>query len=253
MNIIYNSANINDGVNYFVEESDHEETAKAEINLQKIARTNDSVLLRKNFGIKTINMFVIVKDSSKDLLDARIDTFKQTIEAENKNLDIAYASSTRRFVCTGYCGKVERKLRWARIAVKFECYKAFGEDTSSTTESFAGKTTSPYTDDIEIAGSAPAQPDITITINSITSADEKYLQIKNTDNGDYIKVSADDWAEDDVVVISTRNATVTRNGSVSEYLGIMPDWIPGVNNWEYTDNFDARNVDISFSYKKRFL
>lgn len=253
MDITFNSLNLNDRVNYVVEETNHEETAKPEINLQKLARTNDSVLLRKNFGTKTIKMVVIVKDSTKDALDSRLDTFRQTIEALHKNLDIDYSSSTRRFVCTGYVERIDRQLKWARVSIKFECYKAFGEDVSATSESFLDKTTSPFTDDITIGGSAPAQPEITININSLTASGEKFIQIKNTDNGDYVKITASDWTADDIVIISTRTATVTRNGNVVEYLGIMPEWVPGVNNWEYTDDFTARQVDIEFSYKKRFL
>jgi hypothetical protein len=253
MDILFNNLNLNDTVNYFVESSNHEETAKAETNLQKIARTNESVLLRKNFGVRTIKMTVIVKDSDRESLDSRMDTFRKTIEAKDKNLDIDYSTSTRRFVATGYIEKVDRRLNWARVDCKFECYRAFGEDTTSTTESFNGKTTTPYTDDIEIGGSAPAQPDITITVVSVTATGDKFIQIKNTDNGDYVKVSADDWAADDVIIISTRNASVSRNGNITEYLGIMPEWIPGVNNWEYSDDFDARNVNIQFSYKKRYL
>ncbi len=253
MEILFNGLNLNDAVNYFVETSDHENTAKPDINVQKIARTNESLFLRRNYGIRTIKMTVIIKDTTRELLDTRIDDFKQTIESEEKNLDIEYASDTRRYICSGFVEKVERYLKWARIEVKFECYKAFGEDTTSTTESFAGKTTSPYTDDIEIEGTAPAQPDIQITINSLTASSTKFMQLKNLNTLDYVKITLDDWTADDVIIISIKNKTVSRNGTIIEYLGIMPIWYPGDNNWEYTDDFDARNVDIVFSYKKKYL
>jgi hypothetical protein len=148
---------------------------------------------------------------------------------------------------------VERKPRWARVSVRFECYKAFGEDTSATTENFTGKTTNPYTDDIEILGSAPAQPDITITINTLTGSGSKFIQIKNSETGDYIKIVHTDWLANDVIVISHANASVMVNGVMTQYLGIMPIWNPGDNDWEYTDDLTARNVSISFSYKKRYL
>ncbi|HBI50261.1 MAG TPA: hypothetical protein DDY21_00205 [Candidatus Moranbacteria bacterium] len=253
MDIIFNSLNLNDAVNYFVENSNHEDVATQEVDVQKIARTNESVFLRKNYGTRVMKMKVIVKDTTSANLDSRLDIVRQTVEASGKNLDIDYAGGTRRYVCTGFIKGIDRRLTWAIIEIEFQCYQAFGEDTSSTTESFLDKTTNPYADDIEIGGSANAQPDIQITINSLTAADEKFIQLKNTDNGDYIKVSANDWAADDVIIISTRNATVSRNGTIVEYLGIMPEWIPGDNNWEYTDDFDARQVDIQFSYKKRYL
>lgn len=254
MQITFNSTNLNDATNYFVEAMNNEDVAKQEVDTQKIARTNESVILRKNFGVKTIKMSLIVKDSSKALLDARLDILRGIVEAVDKNLDIDYASGTRRFVCTGFIKGIDRRLTWAKLDIEFICYKAFGEDTANTTEEFNDKTTNPYTDDIEIGGSAPAQPDITININAITlDAGDKFLQIKNTENGDYVKITADDFQVDDVIVISSRTSLVTRNGNVIEYLGIMPEWNVGVNNWEYSDNFATRQVDISFAYKKLWL
>lgn len=248
--------NINDRTNYFVLSFDLDKVAEQELNVQKLARTNDSVVLRKNYGAKVITMEVVVKDTSQSNLDSRLDTFRKTIEATDKNLDVDYAGGTRRYVSTGKIKSVEeRRLNWVKMKLEFTCYKAFGEDTSDTTETFLNKTTSPYTDDIAIGGTAPAQPDITITIDSVTpGTGDKYIQIKNTDNGDYVKITADDWIAGDVVIISTREKKVTRNAVVVEYLGIMPEWLPGTCNWEYSDDFDtARQVDIEFSYKKRYL
>ncbi len=253
MNITYNGINLNDETNTWLEDIQHEQPAKPEINVQKVARTNESVILRKGYGIRTISVVFIAEDSSLANLDSRIDSIKEGLEAKDKNLDVEYSGGTRRYVASGYIDSIDRNPRWARITAHFECYKAFGEDTSSTSESFNGKTTSPYTDDILIGGTAPAKPDITIEINSITFTGSKYLQIKNTDTGDYIRITKDDWASSDVILINTAESIVTVNGNVTQYLGIMPVWSPGTNNWEYSDEFSARNVDIAFSYKKRWL
>ena len=255
MNIVYNNLNINNCINYWVEDAPHETPAKAEINLQKIARSNESVILKKGYGIRTIKMTVIIEDSSIALLDARVDEFKQYMEAVDKNLDMDYSTGTRRYVCSGYVESVERKPRWARATVRFECYKAFGEDTETTSEDFSGKTTQPITDDIDIGGNAPAKPDITITINTVTpGAGDKFVQIKNLDTGDYVKVIRDDFTAGDIIIIYTVNAMVLVNGNVTPYLGIMPVWSQGINNWEYSDDFStARNVDIQFDYKKKWL
>ena len=253
MDIIFNGLNINDKTNYFVEKSNHDDVAKQEIDIQKLARTNTSLLLRKSYGERTIKMEVIIKDTSKTALDTRLDTFRWKMEEINKNLDIDYAGGTRRYVSSGSIKSVERKYFWAKATVEFKCYQAFGEETANTTEEFLNNTTTPYTNDVEIAGTAPAQPDIQIDVDSITSSGDKFMQFKNTVNGNYVKITADDWAISDVIIISTRLATVTKNGTVIEYLGIMPAFLPGDNNWEYTDDFTARQVDITISYKKRYL
>jgi len=254
MDIIFNNLNLNDETNYWVLNSNHDNVAQQEIDTQKLARTNDSIVLRKNYGVKTIKMEVVVKDTSRANLDSRLDTFKEYIEVIDKNLDIDYSSGTRRYICSGAIANIiDRREKWAKLGLNFSCYKAFGEDTSNTTETFLNKTTTPYTDDISIGGTAPAQPDIEITIDSVTASGDKYMQLKNTDNGDYCKVTDDSWAADDVLVISNREKKITLNTVVVEYLGIMPEWLPGTNNWEYSDDFTARQVDIEFNYAKRYL
>lgn len=254
MEIIFNGLSLNDATNYFIEENNYDDVAKQEVNTQKIARTNESVILRKNFGDKIIKMTLIIKSDTQSDLDARIDVAKSTIEAIDKNLDIDYHGTTRRFVCTGFIKGIDRHYSWAKLNLEFVCYRAFGEDTANTVEDFNNKTTNPYTDDIKIEGTAPAQPEITININAVTlDAGDKFIQLKNLDNGDYVKIIADDFQADDVIVISTRSALVTRNGNIVEYLGIMPEWIVDTNNWEYSDDFTTRTVDISISYKKRYL
>jgi len=253
MNIVFSGLNLNDAVNYWTEEIEHELTAKAEINLQKIARSNDSVILKKNYGAKIFKATIIIEDDSVSAMDSRLDTFKRIVEVKERSLDIDYAGGTRRYICTGFLESIDRKPRWARAVVRFECYKSFGEDTANTTEAFKGKTTSPYTDDVDIAGSAPAKPDITIKINTLTATGLKFIKLRNIDNGDYIQVSVDGFEADDIITINTSTSLVFVNGNITPYLGIMPQWNPGVNNWEYTDDFTARNVDITFAYKKRWL
>jgi hypothetical protein len=252
--IIFNGLNLNDGINYIVEKNPHETVAKQEVNVQKIARTNDSVLLRKGYGIRSFSVDVVIIDSSEVLLDARLDTFKYKMEASGKNLDIDYASGTRRYVCTGNVdGEIVRKGKWATAKVRFDCYTAFGEDSVATTQSFLAKTVTPYADTFVVGGSAKAQPDITITIHTFTGAGTKQIKLTNSDTGDYIQLDRSDWAANDVIAINSKLMIVTKNGVQIQYLGMMPEWEVGTINWQYSDTFSARNVDVAFSYKKKYL
>ena len=253
MQVLFDSLNINDGVNYFLSLLNHETSPTPEIDLQKIARSNESTLLRKGFRTKTIQASVVVIDTTVAALDSRLDTFKKTIEGADKNLDIDFASGTRRYVCTGYVQSVDRKPRMATITLKFDCYKSTGEDTTATVTTKSSKTTSPYADTLAVGGSAPAQPIITITLNSFVGASTRWIKLKNVDTGDAVLVSAADWLASDVVIINCETMIVTKNGTPVAYIGFVPTFPPGTVNWEYSDSFTSRNVNISFSAKNRWL
>ena len=253
MQIIYNGLNLNDGINYLVESETSGISPVAEKNIQKIARSNSSILLRKSYGIKNIEVDILVWDITKDALDSRLDTLKYTVEQTQKNLDIDYASGVRRFVSTGYITDIQRNPRNARVKISFEVYGAFGQDVSATSQNYNGKTTTPYDDTITIGGSAPATPDITIVLNTFTGSSTRTIKIKNVNTGDYVQLDRSDWSAGDVIAISCATMAVFKNSVKIPYLGIMPIWNVGLNNFEYSDTFSARNVNIGFSYNAKWL
>ncbi len=253
MQVLFDSLNINDNVNYFLTLLNHEGSPASELDVQKIARSNESTLLRKGFRTKIIQASVTVIDTTLEALDSRLDTFKKTIEGQDKNLDVDFASGTRRYICTGFISSVDRKPRQAVINLRFECYKATGEDTTATTTTKSGKTTTPYTDTLAVGGSAPAQPIITITLNSFTGTSLRWMKFKNVDTGEAVLITASDWAGSDSIIINCETMIVTKNGVAIAYNGFVPTFPVGTVNWEYSDSFTARNVNIVFAAKHRWL
>ena len=175
------------------------------------------------------------------------------IELRAPFLDVDFASGTRRYICTGFISSVDRKPRQAVINLRFECYKATGEDTTATTTTKSGKTTTPYTDTLAVGGSAPAQPIITITLNSFTGTSLRWMKFKNVDTGEAVLITASDWAGSDSIIINCETMIVTKNGVAIAYNGFVPTFPVGTVNWEYSDSFTARNVNIVFAAKHRWL
>lgn len=210
-----------------------------------------------NYPSKKISIAGTIKGSSQSDLDSRIDTFKGYFNGKNKNLDIAYGSSTRRYVATKNTLSVirQQKSLYAKFAIEFICTNPFGLDTS-TTNLWTAKTafsSATFTETPTIGGTAPFQlPIITITINSLTGAGD-YVQISNDNNGQELMVYGLGLIADDVIVIDCIERTVTVNGVEVDYYGTFLELEPGANSITYTDGFTTRDVDVSGVYTKSWL
>lgn len=210
-----------------------------------------------NYPSKKVNIGGIIKGSTDADLDSRIDTFKGYFTGKDKNLDIVYGSSTRRYIATPNTVSVVRqqKALFATFAIEFICTNPFGLDTS-TSNLWTAKTafsSATFTETPTVGGNAPFQlPVITITINSFTGAGD-YVQISNDNNGQELLIYGLGLAAADVIVIDCANRSVTVNDVEVDYYGTFLELEPGANSITYTDGFTTRSVDVSGVYTKRWL
>lgn len=221
------------------------------------ADANGSSIPSINYPSKKIIIAGSIHGSTQANLDDRIDTFKGYFNSKDKNLDIAYGSSTRRYIATANTISVSRqqKALYAEFSVEFICTNPFGLDTTTTNlwALKSGFTSATFTEAPTIAGSAPYQlPVITITINSLTG-DGDYVQISNDNNNQELVIYGQGLEAADVVVIDCAERTVTLNGIEIDYYGTFLELEPGANSITYTDGFTTRNVDVAGVYTKRWL
>lgn len=220
------------------------------------ADANGSTIPNINYPTKKITIRGSIHGSSQADLDSRIDTFKGYFNGKDKNLDITYGASTRRYVATKNALSIEREdhALFARFVVEFICTQPFGVDTTATNiANQTAQTGATHTYTPTIAGSAPVQfPIITITINSVTEGGD-YIMVSNDNNGQEMVLYDLDFAADDVIVIDAFERTVTRNGDDVDFLGTFLELEPGSNSITITDGFSARNIDILVEYYKRWL
>lgn len=221
------------------------------------ASASDSVVPDQEYPAKTINLGGTIHGSTQADLDDRIDTFKGYFAQRNKNLDIDYSSSTRRYtVMKANSVGIDRqdKALFATFSVELIC-KPFGVETSVTNlwAAKAGFTSATFTETPTIAGSAPfQQPVFTITINSLTGAGD-YVQISNDNNNQEILLYGLGLEAGDIIVIDCVERTVTVNGIEVDYYGTFLELEPGTASITYTDGFTTRNVDVAGVYTKRWL
>ena len=225
--------------------------------LYAMADANGSTIPSINYPTKKITIGGSIVGSTQADLDSRIDTFKGYFNGKEKNLDIAYGSSTRRYVATANAVSVIRKQKalFATFQIEFICTNPFGLDTSTTNlwTAKTGFTSATFTETPTVGGSAPYQlPIITITINSLTGAGD-YVQISNDNNNQEMLIYGLGLSASDVIIIDCSQRTVTVNGTEVDYYGTFLELEPGANSITYTDGFTTRNVDVSAVYTKRWL
>lgn len=246
------------GVGVLINKIRHNDGPDTVYALMQIANANRSSLGDIDSPSKTVTIKGVIKGSSQADLDSRIDTFKGWLNGKNKNLDIAYGSSTRRYIATAPKDRIiidreDGTRLWAPFKVDFICTEPFGMDTSATVLfNQAARTTIPYTATPTVGGNAEFQlPVFTITINTLTGTAD-WVQISNDENGQSMLIIGQGLANGDVIVIDCAQRIVTLNDDQIDYNGTFLELEPGAASISYSDGFATRNVDLHGEYYKRW-
>ena len=250
MNIAFDNVSLNNNPYQFTE-LDHEKSAPRETFMYDLARERGGVIVGDNYKPKEVVITGRIVGDDKNALESNIDSFKELMARFNKNLDLDYASGTRRYVATPIEVDIDRKyfhLSFVPFKVTFLVPSGVGEDITQTASIQNGITVSPYNGSINIGGSAYPLPSIEITITSIIGGLDISLQC----NGDKITLT-NSLVANDVVVFDIQNKKVTLNGSEKDYTGVFPKFNVGTNNYIITINSSARNFNVEVDYFKKWL
>ncbi|MDD5068492.1 MAG: phage tail family protein [Candidatus Pacebacteria bacterium] len=212
----------------------HESATEIIMVMQDINRENGSALVSIRRGIKRIPLRGILTAASQSALETAIDSFKELFSRQEKNLDIEWAGSTRRYVATCSAGPNFDRDYFHKLFVpwtaEFLVVSGVGEDTSETTIVNADTFSANYkTKAIALTGSA--EPRIRFSIGIIsTNGTIKGVELKNTDNGDRIVVPSNASLNGKTIEVDTRLKTVKIDAVESPYYGLFPRFIVGTNN-----------------------
>lgn len=235
---------------------EHTDLPAKDMALYGIANTNKSAIPYVGYPTRGITIAGAIKGSSDTDLDNRIDAFKQFFLGKDKNLDIAYNGSTRRYIATVNKIGVQRqqKALFATFTIEFVCTEPFGRNTSATTAlNASGRTAAGYTDAYTFLGNAPFQlPLITITYAAV-SGGASFVSWGNNANGQGIIVTDQTWVAADVLEIDVQNKTVKKNGVEIDFLGAFPEFAPGAQTFSYSDGFTTRTLTELVTYYPMWL
>jgi hypothetical protein len=228
-----------------------------DVTIFNLSRAPGGVVTDSTFRTKPISISGTILGTSQADIETRIDAFNAAMAVTNKNLDIGYASSTRRYVCTPQKVAVNRPVRgtnWASFEIDFIATE-YGKDISATSLiTTVANTTASYTPSITIGGSAPLQPLlITIVITAATGLVGKTITI--TTAGGLILTIRRTWTVGETLVIDEAAYSVKVNGIDVEWSGFFPSLEPSASAQVLTfgNDFTTRTLTYTIAQTKRYL
>jgi len=227
----------------------HESAPNRELSTLKLAGEDGVVLISERYGVKYITIIGKLTAASRSALDTAIDNFKELFSRKEKNLDISWEGSTRRYVATCESHNFDRDFfhdLFVPWSAEFIVMTGYGKDTSQTTAlDLENQTATAISQSVTFAGSIPPEPIITINFDTVGNC--AVLKIENTDTGDYIKI-AKAFSAATAYIINAENIQVTEGGVEIDFSGLFPDWIIGSNGFKLTMIGSGSTLDQEQTY-----
>lgn len=239
-----------------IQEVQHESVDYKSLNIQSLGNLDGGKLVSVNFRPKVIRLTGYIKDTTQAAAEADLDTLKALVSRTQKNLDISYAGSTRRYVCSMGKVTVDRRsynLSFIDFELEFTVTSSpFARTVDTSTISGSFTSTGTYQFNATFNGTAPPEPKITVTVTSQTAMTE--LSVRNVQTGDTITITRT-FANSDVVVIDLRREvlTVTVNGTAFDYTGFLPEFVAGGNDLRFHTVASAVNLAVKIQYYPSYL
>lgn len=231
----------------------HTDYSRRVLNRERKSQDDGFDLLDNYFSERIIIIRGSIKGSSASDLDSQIDTLKENLGGQEKNLDISFGGSTRRYVATVSDLRIPEEYYHLTVVpyeVEFIC-QPFGRDTSETNHSNDGITSSPESSSLSISGTASPRPKITITIVSETSMTA--IKFENTTTSESITITRS-FSAGEVLEIDTENKTVEVDDTEVDFSGVFPEFLPGTNSYTLTiTDGGAFEVNLDIDYTSLYL
>lgn len=226
-----------------------------QLNMRQVLGKAGAIITNEEVGTKIIPVKGMLLGTSQANCDAMIDTFNQHMMKSGKNLDLGYAGSTRRYVCTPRKARTIRPHRgsyWADFEVEFEATE-YGKDTTTTTiQASSANTSASRTIAATVGGSAKEQLlRFQITVTAATGLTTKTIGIENDTTGELLTVTRT-WVVGDVLIVDIASGTVQVNGVDVDFNGPLMRFEPGAHNILITNDFTTRTLTTVIDYIKRY-
>lgn len=240
------------------QEFDHESINGKDSNYQRLGARDGAKLTNVTFDVKDITIKGIIKGDDINDLESRIDTLKALLNQREKNLDIQYASGTRRYNSSMIKLEVDRKhfhVTHAPFEAVFRCANPpHGTSLDTSTAEYNSVTlnsTGTYSGSVTFTGSYRPFPIIRCNIN--TANNLRGITFRNVQTDSEITVT-EDFNNGDVLLIDTQDSVITLNGvALVDYQGVFPDFVQGGNDFRVHFDGNYFSVDVKLIYRPLYL
>jgi len=234
----------------------HESLDNRELNIQRLGKGDGGKLVSETFAPRTIRLYGTIVGTSIDNLESNIDNIKELFNRQEKDLDIAYNSGTRRYKASCRTYTIEREhfnITYANWEAEFVCSNpCFGQaiDTSTAENELVQTGTGTVAGMWTFAGTRRPMPIIQATVNAEVLLTKMTFRNVNTDTSIAVE---EDFAAADVLRINTADYTVTLNGNAHDYTGSFPEFVVGGNTVNVELRCTTANVSVRYIYYPLFL
>jgi len=228
----------------------HESSPERESVLLPITRQNGSVRVSSRYSTKTIQLQGILTGTSQANLEANIDAFKELFSRIDKNLDIDWNGTTRRYVATCQKHEFDRDhfhMLFVPWTAEFIVPSGIGKNTSETSLYDVSAITDSSTQ-ITLTFLGSSQPKPVFTINMTTVGSAQVIQLLNNDTGEYMKIDGP-FTNGDEVIVDCLNLTVKKNTVSIPFRGVFPNFYKGANDFYFNIIGAGSNVDQDQPYE----
>lgn len=243
---------------YRITETDVFSNPDREVKAIELARADGSEAVFDRYKDRSITMAGIIKNTTSDLVEAQLDTLKQYVQATGA-LDVGYAGGIRRWPNTKLQNLIVTRdagdITQMGVSYNFYAPKAWALDTTQgqlvTNPTTITAASNSYA--VNVAGSYPALPIYTFTINSISVTSSWVLILSNTAESRFLTITIPAPAAGGVLVVDCVNTLVTYNSTPVRATGRYPVFAPLSGTLGISDNGAARNLTLAAPYDKRYL
>jgi len=201
---------------------------------------------------RTIVIGGTIDASSSAHLASLLDTLKKNLSGVDKNLDVDYGASTRRF--KGTLARFEAPEEFYNIthlpySAEFIC-QPFGYGTSDVSFASNDITAASKNETMTIQGTYKPNPIITLTFG--TSASASSVVVTNNTTGDAITITTA-MVDGDVLIINTETKKITLNGIQIDFTGPIPEFAIDDNSLTIDMSGSVIKYDLLISYTPLYL
>lgn len=228
---------------------DYDNEGNIELNSFNFPKSDGGGVLSKYFRGRTISIECTIKSDTAENFNTLLDMVKKKLRTTEWYLDITVNGEIRRIKATLTkfdAGRMHYNVTFTKATLEFTAIEPFFYAKNKQSYEFLGVTgTSSY--EVSNDGSVESQPVFYIIGTSWSSVTS--LAITAFGKTLTISTTISSW---DILIVSSEEKTVTKNGVEIDYTGYFPVFPPGSNPFTIT-TVGTIALDITLIQNKNYL